>query len=63
MNSSPLGFCEMSAPVGLESIALMQSERDEGGGSRVSELRLIFLPETLLLNNFTKGRLLFSHQR
>jgi hypothetical protein len=36
MNSSPLGFCEVSVPVGLGSIALFQSERDEGGGSRVS---------------------------
>ena len=53
----------MSVPVGLGSIALLQSERDEGGGSRVPELRLIFLPETLLLNNFTKGRLLFSRPR
>ena len=32
MNSSPLGFCEMSVPKGLGSIALMQSERDEGAG-------------------------------
>jgi hypothetical protein len=36
MNSSPLEFCEMSVPEGLGSIALIQSERDEGGGSRVS---------------------------
>jgi hypothetical protein len=33
MNSSPLGFCEVSVPEGLGSIALIQSERDEGGGS------------------------------